>query len=148
MSPQAFDQVQTWAVGRQPEDLDAVLMGLEPRLHRFRMMEPTVITNQADFPPRVGSDQRHQEQKEIRAALGIGDRGGRFTRRIIHTPVDHFLLVLAWSRDLGLSAHRRPHACQGRMLMNFNLVLEDQGLGCILGQRFFLSRRSWLLAFW
>src|SRR6266702_8752024 len=139
MSPQSFDQVQAWTIGRQPEDLNAVLVGLKPRLYRFGMMEAAVITHQAGFSPRVGSDQRDQGPKEIRSTLGIGDHGGCFPCCIIHTPVDHFLFVLAWSRNLGLSSYRRPHSCQSRMLMNFNLVLEDQGLGGILGQRLFFE---------
>ena len=50
MSPQAFDQVQTGTVGRQPENFDAVSVGRQPLLHRLGVVESSIVAHQVAKP--------------------------------------------------------------------------------------------------
>ena len=70
MPPQSFDQVQARAVGRQPEDFEAMSMGFQPRVNRFRVMEASVVADQPDLPTRVGRDQCDQEDKDSARNIG------------------------------------------------------------------------------
>lgn len=134
MAPQPFDQVETRAVRRQPEDGDLIGMLGQERPHRLRVMETSVVADEANLPAGIGSQQDDQERDEVPAALGVGHRVGDPAGGIVDTPVNDLLLVLARGRNLGLLADRRPHAGQRRMTVNLHLVLKDQnfrGAACV-----------------
>ena len=102
MTPQSFDQVQARAVGRQPENLEVMSVGLQPRLHHFRMMDPTVVADQTDLATGLGFQQRDQEDKELRSALLVGYSVGDPPAGEVDAAVDHLLLVFARRGNFGL----------------------------------------------
>ena len=147
MSPQAFDQIQTRAVRWQPEYFDAIPMGFQPRVNRLGVMEPSVVADQTDFASGIGVHQRDQEDEELRSTLlvryGIGDPPAGE----VHAAVNDLLFVLARRGNLRLDPDGRSQAGERRMTMNLDLVLEDQGFGRVVFQRFFFRRASCFLAF-
>ena len=147
MSPQPFNQVQARAVGRQPEDFEAISMGSQPRVNRLRVMEPAVVADQTDFASAIGGDQSDQEDEELRSTLlvrhGIGDPPAGE----VHAAIDDLLFVLARGGNFRLDADRRPQARERGVTMNLDFILEDQRFGRVVFQRFFFKRASCFLAF-
>lgn len=123
-------------------------MGCQPLLHGLGVVEPAVVTYQADLAPGVGGDQRHQEHEKVRAVLGGRNGVDGLAAGVVDPALDDLLFILPRSGDFGLAAHPGPHASQGGQAVDFDLVLKDQRLRSVRGQRFFLSRRNWALAFW
>lgn len=142
MAPKPFDQVKIRAVRWQPEDGEAIGVLIQERPHCLGVMKTGVVANQANLSPRVAPQQDDQEGDEVPAALGVGHRINDAARSVIHTSVNHLLLVLSRRGDFRLSADRRPHARQRGVPMNLDLVLEDQGLCRVSLQRVFFKRRS------
>jgi hypothetical protein len=147
MAPKSLDQVETRAVRRQPVDRDPIGIGLDPLLDCTRVVEPPVVTHQANLATSVRLDQGDQEDEEIHSTLAVGNCVGDLARCIIHAAVHDLLLVLTRCWDLRLLPDRPPHPRQRRMPVNLNFVLEDESLRGILLQRFFFSRRNCILAF-
>ena len=139
VAPQPLDQVQTWAVRRQPVDRDPVGIGLEPLLDCACAVEPSVVAHQANLATGVRLDQGDEEDQEIHSTLAVGNCVGDLARRVIHAAVDNLFLVLTRCWNLRLFPDRRPHARQRRMPVNLDFVLEDKGLGGVLFQGFFLT---------
>ena len=144
VAPQSLDQVQVGAVGGQPVDLDLVPVRLEERKNRLGRVEPAVVAHHPHLLARVFLDHDQKERQEHRPAFAVGYGIGQLPGHVVDRPVDDLLLILAGG-DLGLVAHRRPGACQGRMPMNLDLVLEHQTSSGASLRAFFSSRgaRSW-----
>ena len=146
VSPDTLDKIQVRTVRRQPEDLELIRMLGQKRLYRLGMMKAGVVANQSNLLARVGLQQDHQEGDEVPTTLGLGDGIDHTSGRVIDPAINHPLFVLAGSRDLGLCAIASPHPGQGRMQMDFDLILEDQDLVSLRVARFFLSLLSCFLA--
>ena len=147
MAPQSLDQVQTRTVGRQPEDYEAMPVGLQPCLDRLRVMEPTVVADQSNLATGVGGHQSDQEAQELASALFVGHGVRHPSGGEIDASVHDLLFVLPWGGDFGLSAHGGPHPGERGMTMNLDLILEQQGFRRVATQGFFFKRTSCFLAF-
>src|ERR1700674_330526 len=132
MTTQSINQVQAWAVGRQPKDLDLILMLCQPLFDSLGVVEPAVVANQADFSSGVCRHQGNQEGKKVDSALRVGHGVGRLSGCIIDASIDYFLLVFDRRSNFRLTADRSPDACQGWMPVYFHFILKDQRLRSIL----------------
>lgn len=146
VSPQPFDEIEARAVGRQPEDLDAVTVGRQPVLNGFGMVKASIVADQANQASSVGQEQRYQERQEVRATLGVRNRLSDLAVGIVDTAINDLFLVLSRRGNFRLAADRGPHASQCGQAVNFNLVLKDQDLRSILFQGVFFKRWSCFLA--
>jgi hypothetical protein len=142
MSPQAFDEVQTRGVRRQPEHGDLIGVSLQPGIDRLGMMKSSVVAHQTNPAARVGGHQRDKERDKLRAALFVGHGVGDLAGGEIHSAVHDFLFVLARRGDFGLSARRCPPPRERRMTMDLDYVLENQRFGGVGFQGFFSSERA------
>jgi hypothetical protein len=113
MTPQALDQVQARAIGRQPLNLELFAVLLQPLTHSFGVMQPAVVTNQADLSTRKSSQERYQECEEVGSRLGWSDRVCDPAYSVIDATIDHGLLVLSRGRDLRLRADWRVDPTKG-----------------------------------
>ncbi len=58
VSPQPFNQVQTWTIRGQPVDVDLMPMLFQKPTHRLSVMKATIVTNHSDSPPPIFQQQR------------------------------------------------------------------------------------------
>src|SRR5208337_1443508 len=67
---QVFVRIQLWGVLREVEDLEPILLILQPSLDRSRLMNAQIIDNQEDLPlrPTQQAREEHNEQSCRHAA--------------------------------------------------------------------------------
>jgi hypothetical protein len=146
MTPETFDQIQIGTIRRQPADLDPSPMAVEPVVHGSGVVIAGVVADESDLSSRVGVKQRGQERDEVQTTLALGDHRGDSACGVVHGAIHHLLFVLPRGGHARLMANPRPHPGQEWMLVDFGFVLEDEGFGRVLAERFFFKVVSWFLA--
>jgi len=142
MAPQAFNQIQIGTVWRKPVDLDPPPVSVQPVEDGSSLVVSGVVADQSDLATRVDPKQSHQECNEFPTALfgrvGRRDAAGR----IVDAAVDDALFVFPGRRHPWLMTDSGPHPRQMRVGVDFGFVGEDQGVGCVLAERFFFKTVS------
>ena len=139
VAPQSFDQIQIGAVRRQPDHFDPAAVTFQPFMDSAGVVVAGVVADQQNLATVVGPQKGREKVDEAESALGIADPGRDSSGGIVHRAINDLLFVLARRRNAWLLTLWRPHAGQEGMLVDFRFVAEDEGVGCVLAERFFFK---------